>query len=77
MQAKESGKASDFRIADYALDHLGDQPLLMLPTHSGGKAGTAQQRGSGFGGSGFKFDASEDNAVKAYKKVCSGGGGGG
>ena len=33
------------------------------------KAGTAQQRGSGFGGSGFKFDASEDNAVKAYKKV--------
>ena len=38
-----AGKSSDFRIADYALDHLGDQPMLMLPTH-GGKAATAQRR---------------------------------
>jgi hypothetical protein len=43
LQAKVAGKASDFRIADYALDHLGDQPLLMLPTH-GGKAANAQRR---------------------------------
>jgi hypothetical protein len=33
------------------------------------KEGRAQLHSSGFGGSGFKFDASEDNAVKAYKKV--------
>ena len=38
-----AGKASDFRIADYALDRLGDQPMLMLPTH-GGKAANAQRR---------------------------------
>ncbi len=33
------------------------------------KEGKAQLHSSGFGGSGFKFDASEDNAVRAYKKV--------
>lgn len=32
------------------------------------KDGRAQLHSSGFGGSGFKFDATEDNAVKAYKK---------
>ncbi|KAL4430956.1 hypothetical protein ABPG75_006212 [Micractinium tetrahymenae] len=32
------------------------------------KEGKAQLHSSGFGGSGFKFDASEDNAIKAYKK---------
>ncbi|KAI3433563.1 hypothetical protein D9Q98_003374 [Chlorella vulgaris] len=32
------------------------------------KEGRAQAHNSGFGGSGFKFDASEDNAVKAYRK---------
>jgi hypothetical protein len=38
-----AGKASDSRIADYGLDHLGDAPLLMLPTH-GGRAANAQRR---------------------------------
>ncbi len=33
------------------------------------KEGKAQLHSSGFGGTGFKFDASEDNAIKAYKKV--------
>ncbi|KAL4419032.1 hypothetical protein ABPG77_010019 [Micractinium sp. CCAP 211/92] len=32
------------------------------------KEGKAQLHSSGFGGTGFKFDASEDNAIKAYKK---------
>ena len=44
------------------------------------REGKAQLHSSGFGGSGFKFDASEDNAVKAYKKVGgwgAGPGGGG
>lgn len=43
-QAKVSGKDSDSRIADYALDHLGDQAMLLLPTHGGKAAATAQRR---------------------------------
>lgn len=34
------------------------------------KAGTAQAHGSGFGGSGFKFDAAEEQEHKAERKVC-------
>ena len=33
------------------------------------KAGTAQAHGSGFGGSGFKFDAAEEQEHKAERKV--------
>ncbi|PSC68276.1 DEAD-box ATP-dependent RNA helicase 42 isoform A [Micractinium conductrix] len=33
------------------------------------KEGRAQAHGSGFGGSGFKFDSTEDGQVKAYKKA--------
>lgn len=35
------------------------------------KAGTAQAHGSGFGGSGFKFDAAEEQEHKAERKVCA------
>jgi hypothetical protein len=42
-QAKVAGKHGDSRIADYALDHLGDQPLLLLPTH-GGSAASEKRR---------------------------------
>ena len=34
------------------------------------KAGTVAAHGSGYGGSGFKFDAAEEGAVKALKKVA-------
>lgn len=44
MQARVAGKESDSRIADYALDHLGDQPMLLLPTHGGRAAASAQRR---------------------------------
>lgn len=33
------------------------------------KAGTAQAHGSGFGGSGFKFDAAEEQEHRAERKV--------
>ncbi len=33
------------------------------------KAGTAQAHGSGFGGSGFKFDAAEDDRHRNERKV--------
>lgn len=33
------------------------------------KAGTVQAHGSGYGGSGFKFDAIEEDQVKADRKV--------
>lgn len=33
------------------------------------KAGHAIAHGSGYGGSGFKFDKTEDQAVKAQRKV--------
>ena len=40
------------------------------------KAGLVQGHGSGYGGSGFKFDKEEDNKVKAARKskakVCAG-----
>lgn len=39
-----AGKESDSRIADYALDHLGDQPMLLLPTHGGKASASAQRR---------------------------------
>lgn len=38
-----SGKHSEFRISDYALDHLGDLPMLLLPTH-GGKSASEKRR---------------------------------
>jgi hypothetical protein len=37
--------------------------------HEKRKAGQAYAHGSGYGGSGFKFDASEENLVKQKKKV--------
>ena len=40
------------------------------------KAGQVQGHGSGYGGSGFKFDAWEENQIKAAKKVGLPGGGG-
>ena len=39
------------------------------------KAGQVQGHGSGYGGSGFKFDAWEENQIKAAKKVGPPGGG--
>ena len=35
------------------------------------KAGTAQAHGSGFGGSGFKFDSAEEDERKLARKVRS------
>ena len=35
------------------------------------KAGTVQAHGTGYGGSGFKFDTTEEEERKAARKVCS------
>lgn len=35
------------------------------------KAGTAQAHGTGFGGSGFKFDTNEEEERRAARKVCT------
>ena len=35
------------------------------------KAGTAQIHGSGYGGSGFKFDSVEDDVQKASRQVST------
>ena len=34
------------------------------------RAGTAQAHGSGYGGSGFKFDSTEDESQRAQRQVC-------
>ena len=35
------------------------------------KAGTAQAHGTGFGGTGFKFDTTEEEERRAARKVCA------
>jgi ATP-dependent RNA helicase DDX46/PRP5 len=35
------------------------------------KAGLVQAHGSGYGGSGYKFDATEDDSKKAERKVTT------
>ena len=47
------------------------QDLQDLATafHAKCKAGTAHVHGSGFGGSGFKFDAGEEDAQRAHRQV--------
>ena len=46
--------------------------LLALAESFGAKrkAGTAQAHGSGYGGSGFKFDTLEEEERRAVRKVC-------
>ena len=33
VQARVGARAAESRVADYSLDHLGDAPMMMLPTH--------------------------------------------